>query len=164
MLAEIFFVAGLDMGGVQKEFFQNIVERIFDPEVGMFEYNEDTRQFHINPLSLESQYVCVYTHCLCRTWAQILCMQPELTKCCVIEVPFPRGSISPRAPTALDRHEFELAGLLLGLAIYNGVILDVKLPLTLYKKLLGWGMCLIPPLCMQRFGGAAVLKRSLALT
>ena len=48
---------GLDMGGVQKEFFQNIVERIFDPEVGMFEYNEDTRQFQINSLSLESQYV-----------------------------------------------------------------------------------------------------------
>jgi hypothetical protein len=31
-------------------------------------------------------------------------------------------------------------GLLLGLAIYNGVILDVKLPLVLYKKLLGFGM------------------------
>jgi ubiquitin-protein ligase E3 A len=45
------------MGGVQKEFFQSIVERVFDPAVGMFEYNEETRQFTINPLSLESQYV-----------------------------------------------------------------------------------------------------------
>lgn len=44
------------MGGVQKEFFQSIVERVFDPAVGMFEYSEETRQFSINPRSLESQY------------------------------------------------------------------------------------------------------------
>lgn len=52
------------MGGVQKEFFQNIVERIFDPEVGMFDYSEDTRRFNISPMSLESQYVYLLQLCL----------------------------------------------------------------------------------------------------
>ncbi|KAI9498288.1 hypothetical protein BDB00DRAFT_755039 [Zychaea mexicana] len=33
--------------------------------------------------------------------------------------------------------EFKLAGLLLGLAVYNSVILDLHLPLALYKKLMG---------------------------
>lgn len=33
--------------------------------------------------------------------------------------------------------KFELVGILLGLAIYNGVILDLNLPLAAYKKLLG---------------------------
>ena len=31
--------------------------------------------------------------------------------------------------------EFELVGILLGLAIYNGIILDVHFPLVIYKKL-----------------------------
>lgn len=33
--------------------------------------------------------------------------------------------------------EFRLVGMVLGLAIYNGVILDVHFPLLVYKKLLG---------------------------
>ena len=33
--------------------------------------------------------------------------------------------------------EFRLVGMVLGLAIYNGVILDVHFPLVVYKKLLG---------------------------
>ncbi|XP_002985532.2 probable E3 ubiquitin-protein ligase HERC4 [Selaginella moellendorffii] len=33
--------------------------------------------------------------------------------------------------------EFQLVGIILGLAIYNGVILDVHFPLVVYKKLLG---------------------------
>jgi len=32
---------------------------------------------------------------------------------------------------------FELIGVILGLAIYNGVILDIQMPLVVYKKLLG---------------------------
>uniref|UniRef100_A0A7S2RL22 HECT-type E3 ubiquitin transferase n=1 Tax=Mucochytrium quahogii TaxID=96639 RepID=A0A7S2RL22_9STRA len=34
--------------------------------------------------------------------------------------------------------KFELVGVILGLAIYNGVILDLSFPLALYKKLLGY--------------------------
>ncbi|KNC71586.1 hypothetical protein SARC_15876, partial [Sphaeroforma arctica JP610] len=80
---------GLDMGGVQKEFFQSVFENIFNVGVGMFTYCEETRLFWFNANSLESS------------------------------------------------KEYEMVGLLLGLAIYNGVILDVKLPLVLYKKLMG---------------------------
>ena len=32
--------------------------------------------------------------------------------------------------------KFELIGIILGLAIFNNVILDVKFPLVVYKKLL----------------------------
>ncbi|KAK6526155.1 hypothetical protein TWF281_011191 [Arthrobotrys megalospora] len=35
-------------------------------------------------------------------------------------------------------HKFELMGLLVGLAIYNGVTLPVSFPLVMYRKLLGW--------------------------
>ena len=38
--------------------------------------------------------------------------------------------------TSFDFREFELIGLILGLAIYNRVILDVHLPNVLYKKLM----------------------------
>lgn len=40
-------------------------------------------------------------------------------------------------PHSLETSEFELIGILLGLAIYNAVILDVRFPLVLYKLLLG---------------------------
>jgi ubiquitin-protein ligase E3 A len=36
----------------------------------------------------------------------------------------------------LDR-EYTLIGMLLGLAIYNSVILDIKFPPVLYRKLMG---------------------------
>ncbi|KAF3157254.1 hypothetical protein TWF788_005469 [Orbilia oligospora] len=35
-------------------------------------------------------------------------------------------------------HKFELLGLLVGLAVYNGVTLPVSFPLVMYRKLLGW--------------------------
>jgi ubiquitin-protein ligase E3 A len=43
------------------------------------------------------------------------------------------------APAALEGLEVEyvLVGALLGLAIYNGVLLDARFPLALYQKLLG---------------------------
>lgn len=34
---------GIDEGGVSKEFFQLIVEEIFNPDYGMFIYQEDTK-------------------------------------------------------------------------------------------------------------------------
>jgi len=80
---------GLDMGGLQKEFFHMIVEAVFDPGYGMFTYIEESRCVWFNSSSLESE------------------------------------------------QEFELVGILLGLAIYNGIILDVHFPLVIYKKLQG---------------------------
>ncbi|KAF3923898.1 hypothetical protein AA313_de0208063 [Arthrobotrys entomopaga] len=35
-------------------------------------------------------------------------------------------------------HKFELLGLLVGLAVYNGVTLPISFPLVVYRKLLGW--------------------------
>ncbi|CAF0756173.1 unnamed protein product [Adineta steineri] len=43
---------------------------------------------------------------------------------------------NPSAPEDLDR-EYILIGMLLGLAIYNSVILDIKFPPILYRKLMG---------------------------
>lgn len=42
---------------------------------------------------------------------------------------------NPSAPEDLDR-EYILIGMLLGLAIYNSIILDIKFPSVLYRKLM----------------------------
>lgn len=80
----------VDEGGVTKEFFQLLIEQLFNPNYGMFTYNENTHVFWFDRRSLESNL------------------------------------------------QFELIGVVLGLAIYNGVILDVHFPLAVYKKLLGF--------------------------
>lgn len=101
---------GIDEGGVQKEFFQLIIEELFNPEIGqsafsltaeiyshyicsgMFIYDEEQRHYWFNPNSFESE------------------------------------------------GQFMLIGLLLGLAIYNNVILDVHFPMVVYRKLVGCAM------------------------
>ena len=40
-------------------------------------------------------------------------------------------------PSCIDWVELELIGKILGLAIYNGIILDLQFPSVVYKKLLG---------------------------
>ncbi|KAJ8675961.1 hypothetical protein QAD02_011747 [Eretmocerus hayati] len=80
---------GVDEGGVSKEFFQLVVEEIFNPDYGMFTTQEDTQTMWFNPTSFESDA------------------------------------------------QFTLIGVVLGLAIYNNVILDVRFPMVLYRKLLG---------------------------
>ncbi|XP_042892379.1 ubiquitin-protein ligase E3A-like isoform X1 [Penaeus japonicus] len=78
---------GIDEGGVSKEFFQLIVEQIFNPDYAMFCRNNETRTFWFNPNCFESDA------------------------------------------------QFTLVGIVLGLAIYNNVILDVHFPPVMYKKL-----------------------------
>ena len=80
---------GVDQGGVRKEFFILVIRQIFDPNYGMFKYNEKTRLYWFNHYSFE----------------------PKI--------------------------KYELIGTIFGLAIYNNTILDVKLPICIYKKLLG---------------------------
>ncbi|XP_052120401.1 ubiquitin-protein ligase E3A isoform X2 [Frankliniella occidentalis] len=80
---------GIDEGGVSKEFFQLIVEEIFNPDYGMFTWNQETQTVWFNPTSFESDA------------------------------------------------QFSLIGVVLGLAIYNNVILDVHFPMVVYKKLMG---------------------------
>lgn len=50
-------------------------------------------------------------------------------------------SVNPALPSSLFlprlQDEFELVGIILGLACYNNVIVDAHLPLPAYKKLMG---------------------------
>lgn len=82
---------GIDEGGLSKEFFQLIVERIFNPDYGMFVYENESECFWFN-----------------------------------------------RSPLAEElEREYCLIGTILGLAIYNNVILDVHFPAVLFRKLCG---------------------------
>lgn len=80
---------GIDEGGVSKEFFQMVVEEIFNPDYGMFIYNEDTQTMWFNSTSFENEA------------------------------------------------QFTLIGIVLGLAIYNNIILAVNFPMVVYRKLMG---------------------------
>uniref|UniRef100_A0AAV2L5X4 Ubiquitin-protein ligase E3A n=1 Tax=Knipowitschia caucasica TaxID=637954 RepID=A0AAV2L5X4_KNICA len=65
---------GVDEGGVSKEFFQLVVEEIFNPDIGMFTYEERTRLFWFNSSSFENdgQYtligivlgLAIYNNCI----------------------------------------------------------------------------------------------------
>jgi ubiquitin-protein ligase E3 A len=80
--------AGIDEGGLVKEWFQLLVGQIFSPQYGMFVRNE-VNEFYF------------FDH------------------------------------KSQDINEFYLLGTVLGLAIYNGIILDLHFPLMVYKKLVG---------------------------
>ncbi|GBF93834.1 HECT E3 ubiquitin [Raphidocelis subcapitata] len=80
---------GVDEGGVQKEFFQLLVRQAFNPDFGMFVYDE-SRHLH---------------------WFRASGMDLDM--------------------------EYELIGILIGLAIYNSHILEFQFPIVLYKKLMG---------------------------
>ncbi|ALC43709.1 Ube3a [Drosophila busckii] len=81
---------GIDEGGVSKEFFQLIVEEIFNPAFGMFLLHEETNNMWFNA------------------------------------TPFENGA------------QFTLIGIIIGLAIYNNVILAVNFPMVVYRKLMGY--------------------------
>ncbi|XP_055378771.1 ubiquitin-protein ligase E3A [Condylostylus longicornis] len=80
---------GIDEGGVSKEFFQLVVDEIFNPDFGMFVHQEDTKTVWFNSNSFENDA------------------------------------------------QFTLIGIVLGLAIYNNVILAVNFPMVVYRKLMG---------------------------
>ncbi|CAD7927713.1 unnamed protein product [Amoebophrya sp. A25] len=79
---------GVDEGGVQKEFFQLLLEQLYDPMYAMFVYNSDNKSYWFNLGSFENNL------------------------------------------------QYELFGTLLGMAIYNHVILDIRFPMVVYQKLL----------------------------
>ncbi|KAA8499862.1 putative E3 ubiquitin-protein ligase HERC3 [Porphyridium purpureum] len=78
---------GVDEGGVRKEFFQILTEKLFSADYGMFIHNEDTNLNWFNR-------------------------------------------------NALDMNEYYLVGLIVGLAMYNNVILDLRFPSLVYSVLL----------------------------
>ncbi|XP_022814301.1 ubiquitin-protein ligase E3A-like [Spodoptera litura] len=80
---------GVDEGGLSKEFFQLIVEEIFNPVYGMFTHRPDSQTMWFNMTSFETE------------------------------------------------SQFTLIGIILGLAIYNNVVLAINFPKVVYKKLMG---------------------------
>ncbi|KAM4547804.1 ubiquitin-protein ligase E3A [Odontesthes bonariensis] len=46
---------GVDEGGVSKEFFQLVLEEIFNADIGMFTYDDETKLFWFNSSSLENE-------------------------------------------------------------------------------------------------------------
>ncbi|CAH8529847.1 unnamed protein product [Heterobilharzia americana] len=90
LLVEFEGEQGIDEGGLSKEFFQLIIERIFNPDYGMFVLDEETQNYWFNPVPIDDM-----------------------------------------------EREYCLIGTLLGLAIYNDVILDINFPSVLYRKLVG---------------------------
>eukprot|EP00667_Euglena_gracilis_P004148 EG_transcript_4168 len=80
---------GIDEGGVKKEFFQLLTTELFDPQFGMFTYDETSRFHWFNSHSFENV------------------------------------------------QEFRLIGIMFGLAIYNSVILEIRFPMAIYKRMLG---------------------------
>uniref|UniRef100_A0A8C2PGT6 Probable E3 ubiquitin-protein ligase HECTD2 n=1 Tax=Capra hircus TaxID=9925 RepID=A0A8C2PGT6_CAPHI len=80
--------AGLDMGGLTKEWFLLLIRQIFHPDYGMFTYHKDS---------------------YCHWFSSFKC----------------------------DNYsEFRLVGILMGLAVYNSITLDIRFPPCCYKKLL----------------------------
>jgi len=84
----------VDEGGVRKEFFQCLVEQLFDPKFSMFKWCDEPRVFWFS----QSPFSDV------------------------------EGDVEEA------KAEFFLVGLVLGLAIYNGVILDLHLPPLLWQR------------------------------
>lgn len=89
LVVEFIGEQGIDEGGVSKEFFQLVVEQIFNPDYGMFVYQDDTKTVWFNSTSFENEA------------------------------------------------QFTLIGIVLGLAIYNNIILAVNFPMVVYRKLMG---------------------------
>lgn len=78
---------GMDQGGVQKEFFGVLFEKLVSPDVGLFVQDESTRLCWIRP---------VMDH---------------------------------------DIRLYEMVGVMMGLSIYNGVIMNLQFPKILWKIL-----------------------------
>ncbi|KAF9559899.1 hypothetical protein EC968_006422 [Mortierella alpina] len=94
---------GMDQGGVTKEFFQIMVEKVFDSQFGLFKELEEQRSWWFEGTMDGSSHVE---------------MSEEDARVRLVE--------------------YELVGVLVGLALYNGVIFGVRFPSVVYRKLLNW--------------------------
>jgi hypothetical protein len=112
---------GIDQGGVQKEFFQLIVRSIFDPAYGMFVTTKEN-MYWFNSSSQEfDDFKLIGT---------ISFSLPSL-------IPLLLFSYSPLTPSIIiSLSIYLIMSYILGLALYNGVILDVHFPEVVYKKLI----------------------------
>ena len=158
---------GIDEGGVQKEFMQVVTRELLDPAYAMFKEDDETNQLFFNPhtfeigrcggarcvvLSLATRITNPFTtpfttlrtvfahpptHALTMSSQRLpACPRAhEPTYSTNLTHPTPRDS-TPH-DSALPGLEFELIGLLVGVAIYNSIILDFPFPMVIYKQLKG---------------------------
>jgi hypothetical protein len=141
---------GIDAGGVKKEFFQLLVGELLSPDYGMLVYQPESNTY----------WCALAGGCGVSRRAQ-RCARRSTTLACTTSRGHPDNTATPNTPppppgphaphTTARAHRFNacslegeeqfmLMGLVLGLAIYNRVLLDFPLPLPLYKKLLGQGV------------------------
>jgi hypothetical protein len=134
---EKMFIGHTISGGLSKEFFQLITEQIFSPEYGRrtrasirFESCSMFRESNIVAIDNEKHRAADLTidtvHSCCFSRLGMF-MADEETRSLWF---------NPSAAEDLDR-EYTLIGMLLGLAIYNSIILDIRFPPVLYRKLMG---------------------------
>lgn len=184
---------GVDEGGVSKEFFQLIVEEIFNPDYGMFTQQPDSHTvwydiyfpysywFFSKLLQIEPyvdkhkawivikvwdvygwllQYLKCHSFLLLHDTNKYLMIFPSsyhhlfsARRITYLSVPLNKFILTSRKLcidlTIIPIHsrfnmtsfeteaQFTLIGIVLGLAIYNNVILAVNFPMVVYRKLMG---------------------------
>lgn len=101
---------GLDMGGVQKEMFQQLFQTILDPAYGMFEEDPDSRALWPLGTDRETRSIPILSESRC--------------------------FIKLEAESLESLAKYELVGMLLGLALFNNVVLGLNFPPAFYKALL----------------------------
>ncbi|KAI8064399.1 hypothetical protein BC940DRAFT_306156 [Gongronella butleri] len=120
---------GVDEGGVQKEFFQLMIRELFDARYAMFQFYDESR-------------LCWFTTHLAAV-ASAPTTAEEIDEIDEIDENGEKGENGENDASTMHHDErltlseYKLLGLLIGLAVYNGVILDLHFPLALYKKLMG---------------------------
>lgn len=99
---------GVDQGGLTSEFLSLLVKELIHPRFGLFTYHEDARLIYYDTADT----------------------QPIATSAVSAAV----SHLRPLDPTKKDM--YFIAGLVFGLALYNGVSVAANFPLALYKHLL----------------------------
>ncbi|XP_050416965.1 ubiquitin-protein ligase E3A [Patella vulgata] len=92
---------GLDEGGVSKEFFQLVVEKLFNPDIGMFTHNEESNLYWFNPTSFENdgQFTLIG-----------IMLGLAIYNSCILDVHFPMvvyRKLMGKIGTMEDLHEFD---------------------------------------------------------
>ena len=129
---------GIDAGGVKKELFQLLMTQLLSPDYGMLTHQQESNTYWwvagwrvIFGMASSGQ----------RHGARPL---PGMRRSHIgVQVSLHNDSLLAPPTCRFDAGSLEaedqylLLGLVLGLAVYNRVLLDFPLPLALYKKLLG---------------------------
>lgn len=111
---------GVDEGGLRKEFFSLLAREVFRSDYGMFTWRESSR-------------LCWFTSMPDPTSESSLLLSDRHTG-------VSKASGEPGMAMELEgtqKEEYRLVGIMLGLAIYNNVQLEVKFPAAAYKRLCG---------------------------